>query len=100
MRVVLGNQLIVPQELASTNQRPNLVLWSETQQVVHFVVLTVPREDAVEMVFERKNLKSLLHHPLKAGLLHQYTASLLCIKGTILMWGGVIVDPPFRCLTR
>lgn len=49
-------QLIVPQEVASTNIKPNPVLQSGKQWVVHMVELTVPMEDAIEMTYEGKNI--------------------------------------------
>lgn len=57
MRVDLGGKLVVPQEIVSTNLRPDLVLWSTSQQRVYFIELTVPWEDSVEEAYERKKLK-------------------------------------------
>lgn len=37
----------------------DLVQWPETQQVVYFVELTVPWEDAVEMAWEKTKLRAL-----------------------------------------
>lgn len=44
-----------PQEMASANLRPDLVLWSEAQHVVYSDVLTVSWEDVTEMTSEREN---------------------------------------------
>lgn len=38
---------LVLQELATTNLRPHLVLWSETQHVLYFMDLAVPWEDVI-----------------------------------------------------
>lgn len=35
MKADLGNQHILPQEIATTNLRPDRVLWSETQRFVN-----------------------------------------------------------------
>lgn len=50
-------KLIVPWETASTNERRDFVLRSKAQQGVYFVELIVPLEDAVEMAYERKQLR-------------------------------------------
>lgn len=52
MRVDLGKR-----EIGTTNLRQDLLLWSETQQVVYFVELTVPWEDAAEIAYERKKVR-------------------------------------------
>jgi len=52
-----GKQLLVPQETAATDLRADVVLWSETQQLVYVVELTVPWEDAGETASERKQLR-------------------------------------------
>lgn len=46
-----------PPEIATTNLRPNLMLWSSSLRRVYIIELTVPWEDAVEEVYERKSLK-------------------------------------------
>lgn len=51
MRADLGKQLIVPQEIATTNLRP------EAQRVVYFVEVTVQWEAALETVYETKKLR-------------------------------------------
>lgn len=40
MEVDLGKYFIVLQEITTINRRPDLVLWSEAQQVVYIVKLT------------------------------------------------------------
>lgn len=59
MRADLGKQLIVPQEIATTNLRP------EAQRVVYFVEVTVQWEAALETVYETKKLR---YTDLAAGL--------------------------------
>jgi len=54
MQVDLG-KLVVPQEISSTNLRPDLVLWSSRMRV-YFIGLTVPWEDLVVETYERKKL--------------------------------------------
>lgn len=53
MTVDLQKHPVVLQEMATTNLRPDLVLWSEARYGVYFMQLTVPWEDAVEMTNER-----------------------------------------------
>lgn len=48
MAAALGKQLEAPLEIAVTNVRPDIVLWSETQRAVCLVELTVPWEEASE----------------------------------------------------
>lgn len=57
MLVDVDQRLTVPSEIAITNLRPDLVLWSNSQRMVYFVELTVPWEDAVQEAFERKKLR-------------------------------------------
>ncbi|MGH0168675.1 UNVERIFIED_CONTAM: hypothetical protein FKN15_054981 [Acipenser sinensis] len=52
----VGQQLIFPPEIATTNLRPDIVLWSGLANPVHLVELTVPWEDAVDEVYEMKKL--------------------------------------------
>jgi len=47
MQVDLGRKLVVPQEIASTNRRPDIVLWSRSRMRVYFIELTVSWEDLV-----------------------------------------------------
>ena len=47
MQVDLGGKLVVPQEIASTNLRPDIVLWSRSRMRVYFIDLTVPWEELV-----------------------------------------------------
>ena len=57
MLVDLNTQLCFPPEIASTNLRPDLVLWSAALKLVYIVELTVPWEGAVEEAYERKKLR-------------------------------------------
>ncbi|MDF4285595.1 hypothetical protein P3436_25190, partial [Vibrio parahaemolyticus] len=57
MEADLGGKLVVPQEIVSTSQRPDIVLWSVSQRIVYFIELTVPWEDSVEEAYERKKLR-------------------------------------------
>ena len=56
MQVDLGVKIVVPQEIASTNLRPD-VLWSRSRMRVYFIELTVPWEDSVVEAYERKKLR-------------------------------------------
>ncbi|MGH0122885.1 UNVERIFIED_CONTAM: hypothetical protein FKN15_008810 [Acipenser sinensis] len=49
--------LIFPPEIATTNLRPDPVLWSGSALLVHLVELTVPWEDAVDEAYEWKKLR-------------------------------------------
>jgi hypothetical protein len=53
----LQQQLRFPQEIAVTNLRPDIVLWSSCTKQVILVELTVPWEERVEESFERKRAK-------------------------------------------
>lgn len=53
----MNKRLYFPSEIATTNLRPDLVLWSPSLHIVYIIELTVPWEDAVEEAFERKRLK-------------------------------------------
>ena len=52
MQVDLEGKLVVPQKIASTNLRPDIVLWSRSRMKIYFIERTVPWEAA----FERKKL--------------------------------------------
>ncbi|MGH0136670.1 UNVERIFIED_CONTAM: hypothetical protein FKN15_037521 [Acipenser sinensis] len=56
MMADVGQRLIFPLEIATTNLRPYIVLWSGSACLVHLVELTVPWEDAVDEAYERKKL--------------------------------------------
>jgi len=60
----LDQRLIFPPEIATTNLRPDIVLWSGSARVVQLIELTVPWEDAVDEAYERKNCNMLIW-PLK-----------------------------------
>lgn len=53
----LDHRLCFPAEIAATNLRPDLVLWSSSLRSAFIVELTVPWEDAVGEAYERKSLK-------------------------------------------
>lgn len=53
----LNQGLCFPSEIATTNLRPDPVLWSSTLHTVYIIELTVPWEAAVEEAFESKSLK-------------------------------------------
>ena len=57
MLAALDTRLCFPVEIASTNLRPDLVLWSASLKLVYIIKLTVPLEGAVEEVYERKKLR-------------------------------------------
>ena len=57
MQVDLGGKLLVPQEIATTKLRPDIVLWSKSSMKVYFIELTVPWEALVEEAYERKKLR-------------------------------------------
>ena len=57
MRVDLSQRLTFPPEIAVTNLRPDLVLWSKSCRRVFIVELTVPWEEAIDEAFERKRLR-------------------------------------------
>ncbi len=54
MQVDLNHRLTFPFEIAVTNVRPDLVLWSKSSRTVIIVELTVPWEEAINEAFERK----------------------------------------------
>ena len=56
MQIDLGDKLVVPQEIAFTNLRPDIVLWSRSRMRVYFMELTVPWEELVVEAYERKKL--------------------------------------------
>ncbi|KAK0156143.1 hypothetical protein N1851_000566 [Merluccius polli] len=53
----LGQKLCFPAEIASTNLRPDLVMWSASIKLVYIIELTVPWESSVEEAYERKRLR-------------------------------------------
>ena len=57
LQVDLEYRLIFPQEISTTNLRPDMVLWSTEKRVVYIIELTVPWETAVDEAFERKRNK-------------------------------------------
>ncbi|KAG7503419.1 hypothetical protein JOB18_038234 [Solea senegalensis] len=88
MQVDLGQRQNFPPEIAATNLRPDLVLWSKASRRVFIVELTVPWEEAVDKAFERKKLRyanlsaeaedrgwKAFMHPLEVGLCRGFVAS-------------------------
>ena len=57
MLVDLDTKLCFPAEIASTNLRPDLVLWSASLKLVYIITLTVPWEGAVGEAYEQKELR-------------------------------------------
>ena len=53
----LNQRLCFPVEIATTNLRPDLVLWSASLCTVYIIELTVPWEDAMEEAYVRKSLR-------------------------------------------
>ncbi|XP_049911334.1 uncharacterized protein LOC126396967 [Epinephelus moara] len=56
MQEILETKVQLLQEIASTNLRPDLTLWSSLLRLVYITELTVPWEDTVEEAYERKSL--------------------------------------------
>ncbi|MGH0137775.1 UNVERIFIED_CONTAM: hypothetical protein FKN15_064481 [Acipenser sinensis] len=52
----VGQWFIFPPEIAATNLRPDIVLWSGSARLVHLVELTVPWEDSVDEAYKRRKL--------------------------------------------
>jgi len=57
MQIDLGDKFVFLQEIASTNLRPDIVLWSRSGMKVYFIELTVPWDDLVFETYERKKLR-------------------------------------------
>ena len=58
MMVDLGNNLKFPSEIAVTNQRPDMLIISNSTKKVGLVELTVPSEERVEISGEMKKEKN------------------------------------------
>lgn len=52
-----GQRLIFPPEIAITTLRHDIGLWSPSLKKVFIIELTVPWEDSVDEVYERKQLR-------------------------------------------
>jgi ribA/ribD-fused uncharacterized protein len=50
----LKTQLKIPEQIAITRKRPDIVLWSQSTKQVVFIELTVPWEEGVDEAYERK----------------------------------------------
>ena len=57
LMVDLGGNLKVPRQIADTNQRPDMMLISESTRLAGVIELTVPREDRVEVSGELKKMR-------------------------------------------
>merc|ERR1712240_1003574 len=57
LMVDLGGNLKVPRQIADTNQRPDMMLISESTRLAGVIELTIPREDRIEVPGERKKLR-------------------------------------------
>ncbi|XP_033758242.1 uncharacterized protein LOC117340592 [Pecten maximus] len=57
MRADLKGRMQFPQEIAVTNQRPDIVLWSTSIKQAVLVELTMPWEERIEEAHERKRNK-------------------------------------------
>lgn len=57
LRADLKRKLVFPEEILSTNLRPDIVMWSPNTKQVVIVELTVPWEERIEEANERKRLK-------------------------------------------
>lgn len=57
MRVDFGRKRLFPKEIAETSLRPDMVLWSTASKTVLLVGLTVPWEEGLEAVHEKKQEK-------------------------------------------
>ncbi len=57
MQVDLDQKLRFPPEIITTNLRPDLILWSNSQKSLFIVELTVPWEAVIGEANERKRLK-------------------------------------------
>ncbi|XP_051274648.1 potassium voltage-gated channel subfamily H member 4-like [Dicentrarchus labrax] len=65
--VDLNQKLCFLTEIASTNLRPDLVLWSASLKHVYIIELTVPWESAVEEAYERATTTRLDNEGLTSG---------------------------------
>ena len=59
----LDEKLIFPPNIAITNLRPDIIVWSDDEKKVLLVELTVPWEGNLEVAYERKKTK---YEPLRA----------------------------------
>ncbi|XP_076090373.1 uncharacterized protein LOC143062594 [Mytilus galloprovincialis] len=57
MLVDLKQKLQFPPQIAVTNQRPDIVIWSASTKQAILLELTVPWEERIEDAYERKRLK-------------------------------------------
>ena len=52
-------RLVIPDDIVKTKQRPDIVLFSRGSNIIIFIELTFPWEEAVEEAYERKLLRYL-----------------------------------------
>ena len=57
MMVDIGQRLVIPSVIITSQLRPDIVLWSLSQRTVYLIELTVPWEGSIEEAFERKKLR-------------------------------------------
>ena len=57
MKVDLDRQLSIPTDIACTNQRPDLIIYSRSSRKIAIIELTVPGEERVGVANELKKLK-------------------------------------------
>ncbi|XP_069118928.1 uncharacterized protein [Argopecten irradians] len=57
LRADLNGRMTFPPEIAVTNQRPDIVIWSSSSKQAVLVELTVPWEDRINDAYERKQAK-------------------------------------------
>ena len=57
LQVDLGKQLVFPQEITITRQRPDILITSKTSKALIILELTVPWEERMDEVYERKTAK-------------------------------------------
>lgn len=92
----IGQQLVFPPEMASTNLRPDLVLWSPSLKTAYITELTVPWENSIEEAYEHKKL----HYAALAAEVKQrgwntkvYPVEVGCrgfvASSTIRLWEGL-----------
>lgn len=53
----LGQKLCFPWKIASTNLRPDFVIWSASLKLIYIIELMVPCGSSVEVVLEGKRLR-------------------------------------------
>ena len=85
-----------PQHIAVTEQKPDLVIWSDSTRVLIMVELTVPSERNVYAAHERKDYRYGKPGGLKDACT-DYTVYLLPVEVGVL---GFVADSTRRALQR